>query len=229
MPNRFRGRSQQNLGPTHAKSTTSPFQLTALTQQTKVKHAQQTLERDPSVRGKCRVLGCTKAWSGGECTTNRTKISSPLNLQISRTFGVAYLGGEEHTECQTIQEVTGRQQAADWTQREARAFLQKVGDVLLLWDVVHGVATVAFKKWHNVVEFVTRVALPQILHARVDDSPRLDLQVCMWCSHRVSFGTLQSRRPQASFTSSSVYSIRGIASPWRYFSAIWANVSLRVR
>lgn len=82
---------------------------------------------------------------------------------------------EEYAESQTVQEVARRQQTADWAQRETRALFQKVGNVLLLRDVVHGVAAVVLEQRHDVVELIARVALPQVLHARVDGAPGLDL------------------------------------------------------
>lgn len=82
------------------------------------------------------------------------------------------LGAVEHPECQTGQEISGRQQPGDWTQSKPGAVLQEVADVFQLRNVVFSISAVFHQEWKHVVVFfagVGRVEAEQLLE---DDAPR---------------------------------------------------------
>mmetsp|Transcript_6822 Transcript_6822/g.18545 ORF Transcript_6822/g.18545 Transcript_6822/m.18545 type:complete len:202 (-) Transcript_6822:957-1562(-) len=74
------------------------------------------------------------------------------------------LGGEEDSECKTIQEVPRRQQASDWSHTEACAITEEVVDILRLRDVVSTVSAVFLHHRHGLLELPAGVLIPKRLH-----------------------------------------------------------------
>lgn len=83
----------------------------------------------------------------------------------------------ENSECETSQEITGRQQTSDRAQRESSAVLQEVRNVLQLGNVVLAVATVVDKQREDVVVLPASMCFVELCEIVKDHPPGLNLLI----------------------------------------------------